>query len=267
MRDLPSNSNAAATRERRRHQLQSLGVTFPDESETASRQNLSSSMQHERRQQLRSLGAEFPFEKTSAVDKSDQQWQAKFRELEQFKRDNGHVRVPSTYPQNQQLSKWLRNQCNDRLNENSSRKLKCDAIRERRRQQLRNLGVAFPGEEDKLEREWQEKFRELQQYKEDHGHVRIPLRYPLNQELSKWLQHQRYRSLNEDYFKKLKCAATRERRRQQLQSLGVTFPYARSEAKGGPVESQKRTARDDDSSSTDSKKMRIDVSSPGHIDN
>ena len=76
--------------------------------------------------------------------------------------------------------------------ENCPKKLKCDATRERRRQQLQSLGVTFPDDEATgtgwSEQDWQEKFRELEQYKKEHGHVQIPEKYPPNQKLSNWLQ-------------------------------------------------------------------------------
>jgi hypothetical protein len=264
--DSSTKLKCAATRERRRNQLKSLGVAFPDEEQS-----------------------------------KEDDWQEKFSELENFKKDHGHVRVPVNYPPNQPLSVWLISQRNARLNENSSAKMKCAATRERRRRQLQSLGVMFPdveamGLKQSKEDGWQDMFHQLESFKEEHGHVRVPNIYPPNQQLSNWMQNQRRGYLNENSSSKLKCDATREQRRQKLQSLGVTFPFPNvqqpervlreSEAEYTPEISftelkpfqeayryghvivpvvnsslhfRKRTAPDDDPSSTVSKKMRIDV--------
>ena len=85
--------------------------------------------------------------------------------------------------------------------------------------------------DERIEHGWQAKFCELQQYKKEHGHVQIPQKYPTNQKLATWLQSQRFYSLNENSARKIKCVATRERRRQQLQSLGVAFPDVQQQGK------------------------------------
>jgi hypothetical protein len=191
----------------------------------------------------------------------EENWQEKLRELESFKKEHGHVQIPDKYSPNQPLSTWLSNQRKVCLNDDSSNKLKCAATRERRRQQLQSLGVTFPFEQPSSQGRggptpqdeiWQEKFRELESFKKEHGHVQIPHKYPPNQPLSTWLRDQRYYKLNEDSSKKLKCAATRERRRQQLRSLGVTFPIGPNAA-----HSRKRTSSDDYSHNAEAKKLRL----------
>jgi hypothetical protein len=89
---------------------------------------------------------------------------------------------------------------------------------------------------ERNEHKWQESFRELRQHREQHGHVRM------SKKLSNWLSSQRCYSLNENSFQKLKCAATRERRRLQLQSIGVTFPAGQQLAKESHVDWETRFA-------------------------
>lgn len=63
-----------------------------------------SSMTEDRKLQLENIGF------TWAKRKGDYSWNEKFRELEVFKRRNGHVDVPTKYEQNKALGRWVSTQ-------------------------------------------------------------------------------------------------------------------------------------------------------------
>ncbi len=63
-----------------------------------------SSMTEDRKRQLEMIGF------TWAKRKGDYSWNEKFRELEEFKRMNGHVDVPTKYEENKALGRWVSTQ-------------------------------------------------------------------------------------------------------------------------------------------------------------
>lgn len=108
----------------------------------------------------------------------DAQWDRFYRQLAAFRQQHGHCRVPGTYIQ---LVSWMERQriaCKNNL------------LPEHRKKQLSGINFIWAFDDIK-ETQWQEKFRQLQAYKDRHGHCLVPVRYIENRTLGHWVATQR----------------------------------------------------------------------------
>uniref|UniRef100_UPI00214BFF36 helicase associated domain-containing protein n=1 Tax=Chlamydia suis TaxID=83559 RepID=UPI00214BFF36 len=122
-------------------------------------------------------------------------WEENFLELKRFREEHGHCKVPHRYPQNPQLASWVRNQRTD---------FKEGKLAEDRVARLEEIGFVW----DVLKEVWEENFLELKRFREEHGHCKVPTRYPQNPFLGVWVSHQRAGfkegKLSEDKIARLK---------------------------------------------------------------
>ena len=148
-------------------------------------------LEADRRQKLEELGFRFPT--ATASDK----WEARFRELRQFKEEHGHCHVPLGHPGG--LGKWVTRQRG--RGKKGSRRLEVD-----RTQKLEDLGFRWCGRwSDRSEA----RLRELEKFKEEHGHCNVPRKHPGG--LGKWVTEQRSRGARHGLDAD---------RRQKLEELG-----------------------------------------------
>uniref|UniRef100_UPI0009B050FF DEAD/DEAH box helicase n=1 Tax=Chlamydia suis TaxID=83559 RepID=UPI0009B050FF len=105
-------------------------------------------------------------------------WEENFLELQRFQEEHGHCKVPQRYLQNPDLGFWV---CRQR------RRFKKGKLAEDRVARLEELGFVW----DVLEEEWEENFLELKRFREEHGHCKVPQRYPQNPQLASWVSDQR----------------------------------------------------------------------------
>jgi Helicase associated domain len=109
-------------------------------------------------------------------------WNDRLEEVKTFKEKNGRVVVP---PSKESLHEWLRDQ------RTQWRKFKDDPMHSTltREQvgQLEELGMDF----DLRAAKWHTRYLELLEYKKTHGHMVVPKKYPVNQQLSNWCSTQR----------------------------------------------------------------------------
>ncbi|MDY4960476.1 MAG: Helicase associated domain protein, partial [Chlamydia suis] len=130
-------------------------------------------------------------------DVFEEEWEKNFLELKRFQEEHGHCKVPEGYPQNPQLASWVSKQRQD---------FKKGKLSEDRIARLEELGFVW----DVLEEEWEENFLELKRFREEHGHCKVPQRYPQNPDLGTWVSVQRR------CFKKGKLAEDRIARLEEL---------------------------------------------------
>jgi len=122
------------------------------------------------------------------------------QQLKAYKEQYGDYAVPTHYPENQALTKWvqaLRAEHAKRVSgDDKSRVLTDD-----RYQSLTQLGfgwrlkVTSTGDED----DWDARFQELLLFKEQHGHTIVPQQYPPNPSLGFWVatMRRKYREMKE----------------------------------------------------------------------
>ncbi|SMQ86975.1 Superfamily II DNA or RNA helicase [Bacillus sp. OV166] len=113
----------------------------------------------------------------------ENQWEKNFQQLISFKDKYGHSLVPKGYKENPALANWIAKQ---RISYNDR------TLSQERIERLNELGFIW----DKLESQWEERFRELTEFRNETGHCLVPHRYKENPSLGRWAGTQR-----NDYIK------------------------------------------------------------------
>ncbi|MEB2690595.1 DEAD/DEAH box helicase [Chlamydia suis] len=111
-------------------------------------------------------------------DVLEEEWEKNFLELQRFREEHGHCNVPHKYPKSPQLSVWVSNQRKD---------FKKGDLSEDRIARLEEIGFVW----NVLKEVWEKNFLELKRFREEHGHCKVPKRYPQNPQLASWVSNQR----------------------------------------------------------------------------
>ena len=128
----------------------------------------------ERKRRLDDLGFVWRFKSYD-----DERWEKMIRQLNEFKEEHGHCRVPYRYKKNPELERWAS------MQREANRKGK---LAPERKRQLEELGFVWSRSCDE---KWDEMFRQLKEFKKEHGHCRVPYRYKKNPKLGTWVHNQR----------------------------------------------------------------------------
>mmetsp|Transcript_25603 Transcript_25603/g.56016 ORF Transcript_25603/g.56016 Transcript_25603/m.56016 type:complete len:521 (-) Transcript_25603:11-1573(-) len=160
---------------------------------------------------------------SSRAAKNLSYWNEMYASLEAFKREHGHVLVPTEKPEYSQLSTWVYNQQKEyRLykENNPKSRLTSDLV-----VRLHDIGFVFERREKFLT--WEERLSQLEEYKRIHGHCKVKTNDP---ELGQWTSKIRreYREytegVNDGNRKKLKISSeTMEKRIRDLTEVGFVF--------------------------------------------
>lgn len=113
-----------------------------------------------------------------------QKWQERFYELLAFREKYGHCLVPHKYEANPPLAGWVKRQ---RYQYTLYLEGKQSTITDERIRILNNFGFVW----DSHEAVWQERLRDLQAFREEHGTCAIPCHYHPNPKLGTWAKCQR----------------------------------------------------------------------------
>jgi hypothetical protein len=108
-------------------------------------------------------------------------WRRRIEQLKQFREEHGHCIVPDPYAPDRAFGWWARNVRHQR---------RCGRLSEKRFRQLDALGFAWTISWDGPQ-VWDLRLRELKRFRKEHGHCRVPSKYPLNRALSRWANHVR----------------------------------------------------------------------------
>jgi len=175
----------------------------------------------ERMDQLDAVGMEWSVERAPAMQPH---WQSKFELLRQFRERTGHCQVPLNHEvEGFKLGRWVDNQ---RVEYKKYREGKPSKITQERIVQLEAVGFDW----NTLETNWQSKFELLRQFRQHHGHFRVPRDYEVDGvKLGIWLKDQK-KGYNR--FKQGKPAWITQERIDQLEAIGLDFndkQHARTE--------------------------------------
>lgn len=122
-------------------------------------------------------------------------WQKHYDELLEFKRENGHCNVPARYAHNKRLGIWVsaqRQQYKIMQLPPEQRPKRSASLTPDRVDLLNKLGFTWTiRSRDVLGDNWNRRYQDLCDYKEQYGHCLVPSRYPTNQELGTWVGTQR----------------------------------------------------------------------------
>ena len=128
-------------------------------------------------------------------------WDERFKELAAYKDRFGNCNVPDKWNENPELAQWVSSHRNLR---------KASKVSEDRIRRLDELAFVW----DTLDAAWEDKFRELVDYKKTVGDCNVPTRWQQNIKLSGWVSRQR------TFRKAKKLSADRIRR---LDGLGFAW--------------------------------------------
>lgn len=113
-----------------------------------------------------------------------EKWQERFNELIEFEQEKKHCLVPHTYPTNPPLARWVKRQ---RYQYKLLQEGKQSSMTQDRIKILEERGFVW----DSHEAAWQERLKELLDYKETNENCLVPSNYPANPQLATWVKCQR----------------------------------------------------------------------------
>ena len=139
-------------------------------------------------------------------------WEAQFRLLTEFQKENGHCRVPEKYSvDNVKLGRWVSNQ---RIELKNFKDGKSSSMTQERMDQLNSIGFRW----GKPQIGWEAQFRLLTEFQKENGHCRVPEKYSVNNvRLGKWVHQQRFQYKK---FKDGKPSPMTQERINQLNAIG-----------------------------------------------
>ena len=130
-------------------------------------------------------------------------FERRFAELRAFKRRFGHCRVPRNWPENVKLSLWVFTQ---------RRWRRRNILTPERRRRLNQIGFAWRLRERAPQVDWDTRFQQLKAFRLQYGHCRVPVGWPRNPALGRWVRFQRFHR-----------AMLPRQRRQRLNALGFDW--------------------------------------------
>jgi hypothetical protein len=117
-------------------------------------------------------------------DYQTEQWTIRFDELCQFYEKHGHSSVPHTDKSNKCLARWVKRQ---RYQYKLRQEGKPSAMTDERIKALERLSFVW----DSHGAAWEDRLKELEQYKAVHKHCNVPSNYRANASLASWVKCQR----------------------------------------------------------------------------
>jgi len=180
-----------------------------------------SSMTNERITALESIGFNWKVHNSTAGEsKQQRKWNARFRELMVYRRENGDCNVPMRYGHNPRLGYWVHNQRKEFRD--YIRDIKDNFITEEKIMDLDSIGFDWYAVDpdavagDRVisrNSRWDQRWNDLLAYKNQYGDCNVPTQYRENSQLGNWVcslrrEYKRYASGQ-------KCRLTAE----QIQAL------------------------------------------------
>jgi len=191
---------------------------------------------HKQRQELKKMrdgdSSSLSAERVEALDligfqcttsnRAEALWQQRFNELEGFKAESGHCNVPQKFAPNIALGKWVHRQ---RHEFKKIRDGDASFLTKHRIDKLIEIGLC-PNRQEAV---WQQRYRELVEFKRKNGHCNVPRKYPPNKPLGLWVNKQRH-ELKKTRDGEGSCLSAH--RVEALEKVGLHYmTYYRKEAK------------------------------------
>jgi hypothetical protein len=140
-------------------------------------------------------------------------WEDRMSELVDYRKIHGHCNVPVHYSKNPKLGVWVSKR---RMNYRLYRDGKKSHMTALRIQELESLGFEW----DCLGAAWEDRMRELADYRNLHGHCNVPVHYSENPKLGVWVSKRR---MNYRLYRDGKKSHLTALRIQELESLGFEW--------------------------------------------
>ena len=147
-----------------------------------------------------------------------EQWSARYQDLIEFRKDRGHCLVPHKWKGNPELAQWVKRQ---RYQYKLKMQGRHSTLTDERLKCLNNMGFVW----DSHKAAWEERYDELLQFRQIHGHTNVPSGDSVYPQLSVWVKCQRrqYRLFYDpNVEERMKSTMTTERI-QLLDSIGFIW--------------------------------------------
>jgi len=120
------------------------------------------------------------------ISKTKSHWEFMYGELKKFKEKYGHTKLVVTDKAHYQLALWVHNI-----------RARPHQLGDARKKRLDALGFLWQADIKKLiEQQWLTYYKQLKEFKKQHGHCNVPIKWKPNKKLSTWVSEQRLRRKN-----------------------------------------------------------------------
>jgi len=151
----------------------------------------------------------------------EEKWNLHLEQLRYFKKTHGHCLVPHTFPENQHLARWVKRQ------RRQYKLMLAGQISSTMTQERVNILNTEGFIWDSHDIIWRERFNQLLQYKNLHGHTRVPSYCKDNPRLASWVKCQRRQ--NKLFLEGNRSSMSAERT-QLLNDVGFTWEVKNKKA-------------------------------------
>jgi hypothetical protein len=202
-------------------------------SENGSDATTSFSLTDEQVQQLNNIGFKWQ------LDKPGKQFDEYFVDLLEYKKNHGHVDVPTNYPEDPSLGHWV-NRIRQSYRVLSEGEKPYNPLSEGQIERLNSIGFKFTirGHQAKF-KSFEERVDELVEYASIHGDVNVPKTYKDNVPLARWCDKIRssYRDLK-DGKKTMKRYELTDDQIATLEEMGFKWNYGSIRSRAVPFEAR-----------------------------
>ena len=146
-------------------------------------------------------------------------WIVNYRALQQFHSEHGHCRISYQEGNDQELADWLQAQ---RLQYRRYRRGQDTNITQEKIQKLEMLGVVAEWNESTAA--WTQRYQELREFLNSHGHILVPSRWEENHQLGRWVSNQRVQYRR---FQAGQRSTLTEERISRLEAIGFVWDASR----------------------------------------
>ena len=207
----PEIDNAVLSSSSSPHQYEYIELSNSQSNETWNEPKLTNSATPQVQQETQSCS-------NSKKTTTELRWYENYEKLAEFKKRYGHCTVPRQKEEHKQLSSWIQNQ---RHKYKRTMNGEITSLNTEHINLLADLGFKWvPG--FRLPDLWNQRYKELQDYKKDTGHCNVPQKYKENRELAAWVSTQRthYQKL----LKGQRSSMTRDRI-EMLEKIGFEWSH------------------------------------------
>ena len=183
----------------------------------------SSYMTEERVQALKQIGFKWSMRE---VGNGSSNWNNWLQQLRAYKDEHGDTDVPLKYPKNSALGAFVNRQ---RTEYRKKQQGIHSSLTEERMESLNELGFKWQMRVSRTP--WEQRLRELREFKERHGHCNVPSTWSENQPLAYWVfkqrgQYRMYKQGVESGTRNSRCSMTADRI-AQLDLIGFEWSPSR----------------------------------------
>ena len=147
----------------------------------------------------------------------------RFSEQQDFKKEQGHFKVPRAYKNQALTCQVLRQRPQSKKVERGEE----TTLTIERREMLHNIKFKCDSRTKSEKLRWDEQFSELQNFRKEWGHCNVPTSYTKHKLLACWVIHQRtlFRRTQ-----RMENSRLRTKNRKRLESIGFQWVFSREES-------------------------------------